>query len=79
MHRLTRWNHINYTFLHSCGQKVATNLAIPAPDKTIKKVLSPAEEASRLADEASREVKRILDLSDEDLEQALQEARDKAA
>ena len=55
------------------------NLAFPTPDKTMEKVLSLAEEASRLADDASREVERILDLSDEDLEQALQEARDKAA
>ena len=79
MHRLTRGNHINYSLLHSRGQKVTTNLAIPAPDKTIEKVLSPTEEASRLSDEASREVERILDLSDEDLEQALQEAGDEAA
>ena len=41
--------------------------------------LSPAEEASRLADNASREVDRILNLSEKDLEQALKEARDEAA
>ena len=79
MHRLTRGNRINYALLHSRGQKVPTNLAVPTPDKTMEKVLSLAEEASRLADDASRQVERILDLSDEDLEQALQEARDEAA
>ena len=72
-------NRINYALLHSRGRKVATNVAIPTLDITMEKMLSRAVEASRLTDDASCEVKRLLDLSDEDLEQALQEAQDEIA
>ena len=56
----TRGNRTIYTLLPSLDQKVSTKVAVPAPDKTMEKVLSPAEETSSLTDDASCEVERLL-------------------
>ena len=82
MYRSLRGKRINYAVLHIDGQKVATGSTTTVPadsDGMDIAALSPAEEASRLADDASREVDRILNLSEDDLEQALKEAQDEAA
>ena len=82
MYSRLRWKRINYAVLHTDGQKVAAGSTMTVPvdsDGMDIAALSLAEEASRLADDAFREVVRILNLSEEDLEQALKEARDEAA
>ena len=82
MYSRLRWKLINYAVLHTNGQKVAAGSTTTVPvdsDGMDIAALSLAEEASRLADDASREVDRILNLSEEDLEQALKKARDEAA
>ena len=81
MYSRLRGKHINYAVLHTDGQKVAAGSTTTVPvdsDGMDIAALSPAEEASCLANDASREVDRILKLSEEDLEQALKETRDEA-
>ena len=81
MYSRLRGKRINYAVLHADGQKVAAGSTTTVPvdsDGMDIAALSPAEEASRLADDASREVDRILNLSEEDLEQALKEVQDEA-
>ena len=82
MYSSLRGKRINYAVLQADGQKVATGSTTTVPvdsDHMDIAALSPAEEASHLAEDASREVDRILNLSEEDLEQALKEAQDEAA
>ena len=82
MYSRLRGKRINYAVLHTDGQKVAAGSTTTVPldsDRMDIAALSPAEEASHLAGDASCEVDRVLNLSEEDLEQALKEARDEAA
>ena len=82
MYSRLRGKRIKYAVLHADGQKAAagsTTTVLVDSDGMDIAALSPAEEASRLTDDASREVDRILNLSEEDLEQALKEAWDEAA
>ena len=82
MYSRLRGKRINYAVLYADGQKVAAGSTMTVPvdsDGMDIAALSLAEEASHLADNASHEVDRILNLFEEDLEQALKEARDEAA